>query len=265
MGTAGWSDARNQASELRKGSHRLLPFLCEPPEVVAITFSLRALSGVRRLMGVVTIVAELHGVPATTAARVTSVHSRGCAFLTASHELQQCTWTCCRTSRGRLSGPSHRTQLDLAGPRGEVERGQRLRRRVGIRRHAAHEQHLCRPAQRVLQYLHTADGVFKRGCSFCQAAQPAQDSVPESICTCVSFEFRYGTCGALCWRALITSPRALRDRLMFCASFSCWPVTPDLSTRSEPAPQARPAHSGVCDDTDWCVIRWQCTKRTSSQ
>ncbi len=92
-----------QASELRKGSHRLLPFRWEPapPEVVAITLSLRALRGVRRLIGVVTICAELHGVPATTAVTMASVAAVSARCWEDSPELQQRT--------GNLLPHQHRT------------------------------------------------------------------------------------------------------------------------------------------------------------
>ena len=133
-----------QASELRKGSHRLLPLFCEPPEVVAATLSLRALRGVRRLMGVVIICAELHGVPASASPTALITH-RLCLHIAQGQPWNAaiCSSRGCHTSTGRFSSPSHGTQLDLAGPHGKVERGQRLRCRAGIRRHTAHEQHLC--------------------------------------------------------------------------------------------------------------------------
>ena len=56
----------------------------------------------------------------------------------------------------------------------------------------------------------------------------------------VSFEFRNGMCVAfLLPSALITSPSAERDLLMFCASFSLSPVASVFESRSEPAKSIR--------------------------
>jgi hypothetical protein len=55
---------------------------------------------------------------------------------------------------------------------------------------------------------------------------------------CVSLLLRKGMCAPRRCRAAMTSPSALRLLLMACASFSCCPVTSDLSTRSEPADEA---------------------------
>jgi hypothetical protein len=51
----------------------------------------------------------------------------------------------------------------------------------------------------------------------------------------VRVELRKGTCACFAPLAAITSPRAERDWLMFCASFKAWPVAPDLLILSDPA------------------------------
>lgn len=58
--------------------------------------------------------------------------------------------------------------------------------------------------------------------------------VSESFNKNVNFELRNGTCDARRRRADTTSPRALSDRLMCCASFSIFPLASVLNTRSEP-------------------------------
>lgn len=58
----------------------------------------------------------------------------------------------------------------------------------------------------------------------------------------VSFELRYGTWFPFCPflpKAEMTSPKALKERLMFCASFSRSPDASVLPTRSEPAKSMR--------------------------
>ena len=57
----------------------------------------------------------------------------------------------------------------------------------------------------------------------------------ESWRRCVSVLLRKGTCFWSAPRAAMTSPSADSDLLMFWASFSAWPVAPDLSMRSLPA------------------------------
>lgn len=55
----------------------------------------------------------------------------------------------------------------------------------------------------------------------------------------MSLLFLYGTCGFFWAREAITSPKAERDLLICCASFSLSPVTSDLSTLSLPARSTR--------------------------
>ena len=58
----------------------------------------------------------------------------------------------------------------------------------------------------------------------------------------MSFELRYGTWFPFCPflpKAEMTSPKALKERLMFCASFSRSPDASVLPTRSEPAKSMR--------------------------
>lgn len=52
----------------------------------------------------------------------------------------------------------------------------------------------------------------------------------ESDISMVSLWFLYGMCACSVARAEITSPRALSDLLIACASFSCSPVEPDFLT-----------------------------------
>jgi hypothetical protein len=52
----------------------------------------------------------------------------------------------------------------------------------------------------------------------------------ESDMSMVSLWLRYGMCGCSVASALITSPSALSDLLIACASFSCSPVEPDFFT-----------------------------------
>ena len=50
----------------------------------------------------------------------------------------------------------------------------------------------------------------------------------ESCSKCVNVLFLNGTCFWSAPRAAMTSPKALRDLLMFWASFRAWPVALDL-------------------------------------
>lgn len=52
----------------------------------------------------------------------------------------------------------------------------------------------------------------------------------ESLMSMVSFWLRYGMCACSVASALMTSPSALSDLLMACASFSCSPLEPDFLT-----------------------------------
>ena len=61
----------------------------------------------------------------------------------------------------------------------------------------------------------------------------------ESESRCVSFELRKGTCASFFCSAAITSPSAERLLLMFCASVSACPSTPDFLGRSLPARSTR--------------------------
>ena len=73
----------------------------------------------------------------------------------------------------------------------------------------------------------------------------------------VSVEFLKGTCFWSAPRAAMTSPKALRDLLMFCASLRAWPVAFDLLIRSEPAKSTKWSLLNVRMPLDlWSVATW---------
>ena len=76
----------------------------------------------------------------------------------------------------------------------------------------------------------------------------------ESCSKCVSVELRKGTCFWSAPRAAMTSPKALRDLLMFCASFRAWPVALDLLIRSEPAKSTKCNLLKVRIPEDLCTV-----------
>ncbi len=85
----------------------------------------------------------------------------------------------------------------------------------------------CEPRGKIAALIVSDSAASRPG-----AAHMSVLAVPpsESDMSMVSLWLRYGMCGCSVASALITSPSALSDLLIACASFSCSPVEPDFFT-----------------------------------